>query len=419
MRRRLLLFLFFGTLGVAIFLFFVKANEIDVAMIQGLVSDEIKKELPVNADIEPQQPLANPPEYIKAIYLTNWSAGSAKKMVYVLKLMRDTELNAVVIDIKDFSGYVGYNTDLDLPKKYKAVELRIPFLNKMVKQLHDEDIYVIGRISVFQDQRLAIARPDLALQSSSTQAVWKDYKGLTWMDTASQEVWDYNIDIAREILDRGFDEVNFDYIRFASDGKLSDIVHPYWDEKTLKTHIVRNFFRYLREQLPNAKLSADLFGLVTVNTDGLGIGQHLEYALPYFDAIAPMVYPSHYFKNFIGFERPAEHPYEVVKYSLDTAVKRIKKYEANIRAEIGTSTTPMPRIAKLRPWLQDFDLGADYDAAKVLNQIQATYDSASSSPEIFDGWMLWNASNVYTREALENYEPRTENAELRTKNDYE
>src|SRR3989344_8752396 len=290
MRRRLLIFLFFGTLGVAIFLFFVKANEIDVAMIQGLVSDEIKKELPVNADIEPQQPLANPPEYIKAIYLTNWSAGSAKKMVYVLKLMRDTELNAVVIDIKDFSGYVGYNTDLDLPKKYKAVELRIPFLNKMVKQLHDEGIYLIGRISVFQDQRLAIARPDLALHSSSTGAVWKDHKGLTWMDAAAVEVWDYNAAIAEEILDRGFDEVNFDYIRFASDGNLNDIRYPFWDEKKLKVNVLKECFRYLWEKLPEAKLSADLFGLATISTDGVGIGQHLEYALPSFYAIAPMLY---------------------------------------------------------------------------------------------------------------------------------
>src|SRR3989338_10230643 len=187
MLRRLLLFLFFGTLGVAIFLFFVKANEIDVAMIQGLVSDEIKKELPVNADIEPQQPLANPPEYIKAIYLTNWSAGSAKKMVYVLKLLRDTELNAVVIDIKDFSGYVGYNTDLELPKKYNAVELRISFLNKMIKQLHDEDIYVIGRISVFQDQRLAIARPDLALHSKSKLFNEYDWKPGSENSTALPE----------------------------------------------------------------------------------------------------------------------------------------------------------------------------------------------------------------------------------------
>ena len=405
--RAIILTLVAVGLTAAIFLFFSFSNTVDIAM----VMDEIKDILPVskNTDIESQKPLTDPPKIIKALYATNWSAGSEKKLGHLIQLIKDTELNAIVVDIKDYSGYVGYNTELELPIKYEAVELRIPKLNVLVKRLHDEGIYVIGRISVFQDQRFALARPDLALISSSTQSVWRDHKGLTWMDTASKEVWDYNIAIAREILNRGVDEVNFDYIRFASDGNLNDIKHPFWDEKTLKTNIVRDFFQYLREQLPDAKLSADLFGLVTINTDGLGIGQHLEYALPYFDAIAPMVYPSHYFKNFIGYENPAEYPYEVIKYSLDMAVNRIKKYELRIKQEIGT-TTPMPKIAKLRPWLQDFDLGADYDAAKVLAQIQAVYDAGGGTselfegtrPELVEGWMLWNPSNNYTREALKN-----------------
>ena len=405
--RAIILTLVAVGLTAAIFLFFSFSNTVDIAM----VMDEIKDILPVskNTDIESQKPLTDPPKIIKALYATNWSAGSEKKLGHLIQLIKDTELNAIVVDIKDYSGYVGYNTELELPIKYEAVELRIPKLNVLVKRLHDEGIYVIGRISVFQDQRFALARPDLALISSSTQSVWRDHKGLTWMDTASKEVWDYNIAIAREILNRGVDEVNFDYIRFASDGNLNDIKHPFWDEKTLKTNIVRDFFQYLREQLPDAKLSADLFGLVTINTDGLGIGQHLEYALPYFDAIAPMVYPSHYFKNFIGYENPAEYPYEVIKYSLDMAVNRIKNYELRIKQEIGT-TTPMPKIAKLRPWLQDFDLGADYDAAKVLAQIQAVYDAGGGTselfegtrPELVEGWMLWNPSNNYTREALKN-----------------
>lgn len=356
------------------------------------------------ADIGPQQPLANPPSQIKAIYVTNWSAGSEKRLKYLIKLIKDTELNAAVIDVKDYSGYISYNTSLELPKKYNAVELRTPRLNTLIKRLHDENIYVIARITVFQDPRLALARPDLALMSSSTGQIWKDHKGLSWMDPASKEVWDYNIAVAKELLSRGADELNFDYVRFASDGNLKDIKHPFWDEKKLKTHVIRDFFKYLREQLPNAKLSADLFGLVTINKDGLGIGQHLEYALPYFDAIAPMVYPSHYFKGFIGLEKPAEYPYEVVRYSLAVAAKRIYQYKLNLYRELAT-TTPISNfkfpISKLRPFLQDFNLGADYDAAKVRSQIQAVYEIASSSPDLFDGWMLWNASNVYTKEALE------------------
>ncbi|MDP1719270.1 MAG: putative glycoside hydrolase, partial [bacterium] len=263
----------------------------------------------------------------------------------------------------------------------------------LVKRLHDENIYVIGRIAVFQDQRLPLARPDLALYSSSTGQIWKDNKGLMWMDTAAPEVWDYNIAVAKELLARGLDEVNFDYVRFASDGNLNDIKHPFWDEKTLKTHIVRDFFDRIRAEIPDGRVSADLFGLVTINKDGLGIGQHLEYAWPDFDAIAPMVYPSHYFPGFIGFENPADYPYEIVKYSMDVAVKRIVALQAS------ASTTPM--TDRFRPWFQDFNLGATYDAVKVKAQIQAYEDALAGHPELDGGWMLWNPSNIYTKDALE------------------
>jgi len=349
----------------------------------------------VIADIEPQKPLLNPPKTIKALYATNWSMSNQKKKNYLLDLIDKTELNAIVIDIKDYAGVIPYATDLKLANKYKAVEVRIPRINQLIKNLHARGIYAIGRLSVFQDLALAKARPDLALISSSTGKTWTDHKGLTWMDPSIKEVWDYNIAIAHDALDRGFDEINFDYIRFASDGQLSDIVYPHWDEKTLKTKVIRNFFKYLREKLGAApKLSVDLFGLTTVNRDGLGIGQSLEYALPYFDAIAPMVYPSHYFPGFIGLENPADFPYEVVRYSMDRAIGQIKTYKAK------AATTTPPVRAKLRPWLQDFDLGADYDAKKVRAQITAWNDAASSTPEAFSGWMVWNAANRYTKEAL-------------------
>lgn len=345
-------------------------------------------------DIENQQPLLNPPEIIKAVYATNWSMSSAKKIKYYLDLIDTTELNAIVIDVKDYTGTVSYKNKIDLVNEYNAWERRILEPNKLIKTFHDHGIYVIGRISVFQDLQLAKARPDLALTSSSTSAVWKDNKGLTWMDTAAEEVWDYNVAIAKDILARGFDEVNFDYIRFASDGNLNDIKHPYWDEKTLKTTVLKSFFKYLRENLPNAKLSADLFGLATMDTKGVGIGQHLEHTLPYFDAVAPMVYPSHYFTGFQGYEKPAEHPYEVVKYSMDEAIRRTKQFM------VYASTTPV--MAKFRPWLQDFDLGADYGAEEIKSQIQAWNDATANNPELNGGWMLWNASNIYTKNALKN-----------------
>ena len=359
----------------------------------------------IYSDIEPQAPLGSPPAQIKAIYATGWSAGNPKKIKYFIDLIKTTELNAIVIDIKDFSGYVLYNTELKEVRDYNGVEVRIPRLNALIKQFHDEGIYVIARIAVFQDPRLALARRDLALQSARAQSVWKDKLGLAWIDPAARESWDYNIAIAKEALGRGFDEINFDYIRFASDGDLSDIIYPVWDKKISRREVIKNFFAYLRSELPEARISADLFGLVTVAQDDLGIGQLLETALPYFDYIAPMVYPSHYESGFLNFKNPAKFPYQVIVHSLTTAISRFGNYEKNYLALSQSTTTPpdkIPRepIAKFRPWLQDFDLGADYNAEMVKKEIQAVYDGASTTPELLDGWMLWNPANVYTKGAL-------------------
>ncbi|PIR89380.1 MAG: hypothetical protein COU07_00575 [Candidatus Harrisonbacteria bacterium CG10_big_fil_rev_8_21_14_0_10_40_38] len=367
-------------------------------------------------DIEPQQKLSDPPKIIKAIYATGWSAGNQQKVQYFIDLIKKTELNAIVIDIKDYSGYVLYNTELEAPIKYHAVDVRIPHLNSLIKQFHDEGIYVIGRLSVFQDPRLSLARPDLAIKSLSTGGVWKDRKGLSWIDPASEDAWAYNASIAKEVFDRGIDEVNFDYIRFISDGDLADATYPFWDQKTARKKTIESFFAYLRKTLSSDIISADLFGLVTVAYDDLGIGQYLEAALPYFDYIAPMVYPSHYQSGFRGFKNPADHPYEVVYESISGAVERIRKLyialapptptpiqtptptlsptptpdefmEPTPSPSSSTSPTPTPtptpteepkpkvRLATLRPWLQSFDLGAIYTPETIRKQMQATYDA--------------------------------------------
>lgn len=373
-----------------------------------------------NEDIENQKPLENPPQEIKAVYMTSWSGSSEKKIDYLIKLIKDTELNAIVLDIKDFSGYVAYDIKFPDVDKYKAKQIRILKINYLIKRFHDEGIYVIARITIFQDPILANARPDLAIQSKSGGGLWLDHKKLAWMDPAAKEVWDYNIAIAKDAVGRGFDELNFDYIRFASDGFVGDMVFPIWQKTRTdadltqtnaetKREVIRNFFKYLREQLPDVKISADLFGQATIDYSDLGIGQIIEDAYKYFDYVSPMIYPSHYAKMFLGYKNPADFPYEIVKYSMESALKRLMNYELGIRNN-GTSTVSINvhnslfiiHNSKLRPWLQDFDLGADYDAEKVKKQIQAVYDSASSTSETINGWMLWNPSNVYTREALNN-----------------
>jgi len=395
--------------GVGLFLFFTSNNNLSLSDIPKTASQEdivAEKKIPEQAkpidpkaDIEPQKKLENQPSVIKAIYSTGWSASSATKINYFIDLIKTTEVNALVVDIKDYTGNLSYKNDIELVNKYGAIEVKISKPNALIKKLHDEGIYVIARMAVFQDPALVKARPDLALQSISKNKPWTDYKGISWVDSSSKEVWDYNIAIAKDALSRGFDEVNFDYIRFASDGNMADIRYPFYDAKLqTKRQVMNSFFKYLRENLPDAKISADLFGYTTLLQDDLGIGQHIDDAMPYFDYIAPMVYPSHYNKGFNGHINPAEFPYDVVYTSMLKAEQRLDAFNQ--------STTTIKIVeSKFRPWLQDFDLGADYDAAKVRAQIQATYDAASASsaqgaPTTETGWMLWAPTNIYTKGAL-------------------
>jgi len=341
-----------------------------------------------SVELTPQGQLINPPETIKAVYLTSWSGGSQSRIDYVIDLARTTGLNAVVIDIKDFSGEVAYETDVSEVKKYGAERLKIRNIEALIKRLHEANIYVVARVTVFQDPILARARPDLAVQSIAQEGIWADHKGLGWVDPASEEVWNYTVAIAQDAASRGFDEINFDYVRFPSDGNLQDMQFPVWDEQTLKRAVIREFFAYLREQMDDVVISVDLFGLTTSSNGDLGIGQVIEDAYEYFDYVYPMVYPSHYAIGYHGFRKPAEYPYEVVYSSMASAQARLDALKL---------ANPGREFAKLRPWLQDFDLGAMYDLLMVQSQVQATKDALL---EKYIGFLLWAPTNWYTAEAL-------------------
>jgi len=344
-----------------------------------------------------QKSLFQPPEVVKAIYATSWSAANKDFIDYVIDLAKNTEINGVVIDIKDFSGHVSYDTEIPEVEKYRAESLRIKDVASLIQKLHEEEIYVIGRITVFQDPVLARARPDLAVHSKSKMStstpfllsppsLWLDDVGLAWIDPAAKTAWEYNAAIAKDAVGKGFDEINFDYVRFPSDGDLKDMMFSKWDEKTPKNLVIREFFKYVRQELPEAKLSIDLFGLSTVSSDDLGVGQIIEDAFEYFDYVCPMVYPSHYATGFLGYQNPADYPYEVIKHSIEGALKRLSTYN-QIKREV-----------QLRPWLQDFDLGAIYDAKMVRSEIEAVYDASGDN---FKGFLLWSSLNFYTKEALQ------------------
>jgi hypothetical protein len=322
------------------------------------------------------------PEPVKSLYMSSWVAGNKKLRDNLVRIIDETELNAVVIDIKDYTGRISFHTENPDLKLIGASENRIPDIKEFIGELHDKGIYVIGRVSVFQDSYLVHKKPEYAV-TTKAGALWKDYKGVSWLDVGARPVWEYTATIAQESYDLGFDEINFDYIRFPSDGNMLDIAYPFSHDK-LKSAALKEFFAFIDQRFrpKGIPISADLFGMTTSNTDDLGIGQILEHALEHFDFVAPMVYPSHYPKNFMNIPVPAAKPYEVIKYAMESGVKRAQ----------AASTTPL----KLRPWLQDFSIGkVDYSAEMVRAQIQATYDVGLTS------WMLWNASNRYLEDALE------------------
>ncbi|MFA6554475.1 MAG: putative glycoside hydrolase [Candidatus Paceibacterota bacterium] len=320
------------------------------------------------------------PKAVKAVYMTSWAAGNQKFRKELFDLVDNTEINSVVIDVKDYSGRISFPMDNPEIKKSGAVEKRIPDIKEFIGKLHDKGVYVIARISSFQDSYLINVHPELAVRNGEGK-IWQDYKGVKWLDAGAEPVWEYLVTIGKESYAVGFDELNFDYIRYPSDGNMKDIVYSWSDGRT-RQEVMKSFFLYLREQFATSSipLSADLFGLTTSSDDDLGIGQNLSDALMYFDYVSPMVYPSHFSSGYLNYTKPADHPYEVIKNSMDQGILK--------------ANAVMAPSSKIRPWLQAFDLGAVYTPAMVRAQIQATYDSG------LDSWMLWNAGSVYNKKSL-------------------
>ncbi len=330
------------------------------------------------------------PDRVKAVYMSSWVAGTKNMRQKIIDMIDRTEINAIVIDIKDYTGNISYEPNDSVLHDQKTWTKRISDIETLIDDLHGRNIYIIGRVAVFQDPFFVKAHPEYAVKKASDKtALWADRKGIHWLDAGAEPVWEYTVAIAKDAYAIGFDEINFDYIRFPSDGNMKDIYYPISESKE-KSEVLESFFIYLSENLRTGETpiptSADLFGMTTSNTDDLGIGQVLEKALPYFDFIAPMVYPSHYPATWHGFKNPAEHPYDVIKISMSDAYDRA----------VAMGESPK----KLRPWLQDFNLGAQYTPERVRAQITATYDIG------LDSWMLWDPANTYTESAFHLYESK-------------
>lgn len=344
------------------------------------------------------------PEAVKAIYMTACVASLKSFRDKLVHIADTTEVNSIIIDVKDFSGTIAFKAEDPLLKDNTGTGCRTNDLRDFIAELHKKGIYTIARITVFQDPYYTKIHPELAVHKKSDGSVWKDRKGLSFVDVSAKPYWEYIVALGKESYAMGFDELNFDYIRFPSDGDMKDIDFT-WSKGMSKAEALEHFFVYLHDAFKDsgAKTSADLFGMTTTNTDDLNIGQVLERAMPYFDYIAPMVYPSHYPPNFNGWKNPNNHSYDLIKFVMTRGAERAEATTTVVEhfggERVGTST---PAIYtkdaydrnKLRPWLQDFDYGGDYGPAEVRAQIQATYDSGLNS------WFLWDPKNIYTKEAL-------------------
>jgi len=385
-----------------------------------VIKEKIKED---NREAVTHVPLPVP---VKAIYMTSCVAGTPSFREKLVSLIDETEINSVVIDIKDYSGTISFSPIAEEWKPAWAnARCGARDMKAFIARLHENGVFVIGRVTVFQDPFYAERNPHLAVAKASDGSVWHDHKGLSFIDVGAKEYWDYISLLARDSYNIGFDELNFDYVRYPSDGNMQDIAFP----NSMKTEYgadkqanLEAFFKYLNERMDDESFfadyrhentgrasstpwtSVDLFGMTTTNYDDLSIGQVIERAAPYFDFIAPMVYPSHYPNSFLGLGNPNDYPYKVVNYAMSSGVDRMTASTTYVNGflheRIGTTTPavykkPVWTADKLRTWIQDFDYGGDYDAVDVQNQFQASVDAGVHS------WMIWAPSNIYTRGALQ------------------
>jgi hypothetical protein len=338
------------------------------------------------------------PDPVKAIYMSQCVVGTPSFRDSLVQLIDETELNAVVIDIRDYTGGIAFPTVHPLLRDMVSDECGARDMKAFIEKLHAKNIYVIGRITTFQNPLYTRMHPNQAVQSKRG-GVWKDHKGLAFVDVGAKPYWETVVALAKESYAIGFDEINFDYIRYPSDGNMADTDYIKRDGKT-KQEMLEDFYVYLNESIPQEiVISADLFGMVTTNTDDLNIGQVLERALPYFDYIGPMVYPSHYPKGFNGWNDVNAVPYELMKFVMAAAVRRTETATSSIPSfaytRIGTSTPalyskPVYDKKKMRPWIQDFDYPVEYTPAMVEAQLRANRELG------LDSYMVWDPGNRYS-----------------------
>lgn len=323
------------------------------------------------------------PVNVKGMYLT--SEVIKKDLDGILELLDDTELNAVVIDIKNDDGFIVVPNNSELLSTIDNQYILIDDIESLVKTFHEHGVYCIARIVCFRDIRSVRARNDFGVKMADG-TLMKDKSGYTWMNPLNTDTWEYLTEVGRVAVDIGFDEVNFDYCRFSTDSAIKEADFGVELTTEVKQDAIAGFVKYACENLKplGVYVSVDVFGVVLSSAvDAAAVGQDYARMCKYLDYICPMVYPSHYGEGYYNLDVPDAHPYELI-------------YNAMLDSkDVLQENVLKGRCAKVRPWLQAFTASwvsghIDYTGADVKAQIDATYDAGYNY-----GWLLWNASGSY------------------------
>ena len=317
----------------------------------------------------------------KALYVSFWAAGSTKYMNRILKLAKETEINTVIVDVKNEFGNLSYKSDVKLAQEIGAHKQRTIYnIDNFVKKLKDEGLYVVARIVVFKDDRLARTHNEYALKDANA-TVWRNREKLAWVDPFESKVHDYVGDIAKDAASHGFDEINFDYVRFPL---KKGLVFSKKSNQKNRINAISTFLKTANKKLRgfNIYTSVDTYGYVCWNTSDTNIGHTIKSLSENADYIAPMLYPSGFGAGILGFKNPTDHNYQIINESIKAGLKR---------AEVSP--------ARFKPWLQSFkDYGFDrkfFRSKEVSEQIKGAEHASCS------GWMLWNPSSRFSSKGLQ------------------
>lgn len=335
------------------------------------------------------------PVKVKGIYVSAYVAGMEEMMDKIIQQIDRTELNAVVIDVKDDHGKITFSMDSPMIQELGACTGYIPDIRKLVAKLKEHGIYLIARIPAFRDPYLAQIRPEWCCKQQDG-SVFQDRSGMAWVNPYKQEAWDYLVEIGKMAGKAGFDEVQFDYIRFCTERGMNQVIFEESDVQNRdRQEIILEFIRYAYDALAKEGLfvSADVFGVVmSSGEDACSVGQDFAEMASSLDYLCPMIYPSHYSDGYFGIAHPDTRPYDTVTAALAESKVSL--------AQTGQAAEAEPAVkAVIRPWLQDFTASylphhISYGPQQVREQIQAVYDAG------YEEWILWDAAVSYHYDGL-------------------